>query len=82
MVARHPYSLVSALNVRPGYPGPIFKIEHNPVNLYKSLIYLLSTSVATALEGYASEGQSQRISAEERAREGKCRDGMEVARYT
>lgn len=48
---------------------------------YNLLILLDCISVTTALDGYASEGLSQRISAVERASEGECRDGVELAQY-
>ncbi|MGB0319914.1 MAG: hypothetical protein ACPGAH_06240 [Cycloclasticus sp.] len=55
--------------------------EPTKTKSYNLLFLLDYTSVTTALDGYASEGQSQRISVIERASEGECRDGVELARY-
>ena len=55
--------------------------EPSKIKLYKLLFLLDLENAATALDGYASKGWSQRILAKERVRKDKCRDGVEMARY-
>ena len=48
---RHRYSLVSAVDVCPGFPAPVFEIEQNSSYLYNPLNCGRFASVPTALEG-------------------------------
>ncbi len=48
---RHQYPQVSALDVRAGFPGPIFEFEQTSVSRSIPWILIAPTSVATALDG-------------------------------
>ena len=48
---RHRYPLVSAFDVRPGFPGALLEFEQKSEHLSNLWIYSLFTSVPTALAG-------------------------------
>lgn len=80
-IHRHLYLSVSATVFQIHFVAPDLATEPIKTKSYNLLIFIDYTSVATALDGYASKGSSQRKPAVERATAGTCRVGTEMARY-